>query len=355
VTHSFGSGEPFTVGIEEELLLVEPADGHRLADVAEEILPRVALPGGAVGFEAYAAELELRSPPEREVAAAVAALMRGRGAIRAAGATPMAAGLHPAAALGEARLVREERYERVKTAMRDLIQRTPECALHVHVGMPDPEIAIRAYNALRTQLPLLAALAANSPFWFGRDSGMASARAAQVRAYPGRGVPRPLHDYAEYEHVIEETVRAGGIEDYTHVWWDVRLHPRLGTLEVREMDAQTHPREVAALAALVRALAREAAERDAPPPPAPEALAWSAFRAGRDGLDAELVDEHGDVRPARAVAADVIERLDSDELEPAQRLVGEGNGAAWQRSAHDRGGMAGLLQALTERTAARLP
>jgi carboxylate-amine ligase len=341
VSHAFGTGEPFTVGVEEELLLVDPAGGHRLADVAEDVLPRVALPDGAVGFEAYAAELELRSPPERDVHAAVAALAKGRRAIRDAGATPLAAGLHPAAELGDARLVREERYQRVKADMRDLIQRTPECALHVHIGMPDPETAVRAFNALRVQLPLLSALAANSPYWFGRDSGLATARAALVRAYPGRGIPRHLHDYAEYEQVIEETVRAGGIDDYTHVWWDVRLHPRLGTLEVREMDAQTEPREVAAIAGLIQALAREAAERDQPPPPAPEALAWSAFRAARDGLEADIVDEHGDVRPVREIAKE--KGVD----------VREG-GAARQRAEHARSGMHGLLAALTERTA-RLP
>jgi carboxylate-amine ligase len=334
VTHAFGTGEPFTVGIEEELLLVDPADGHRLADVAEAVLPRVELPDGAVGFEAYAAELELRSPPEPEAAQAVAAIMRGRHAIAAAGATPLAAGLHPAAALGDARLVREPRYQRVKQDMRDLIQRTPECALHVHVGMPDPESAVRAFNALRVQLPLLSALAANSPFWFGRDSGLASARAVLVRAYPGRGIPRHLHDYAEYEEVIAETVKAGGIDDYTHVWWDVRLHPRLGTVEVRELDAQTRPDEIEALAALIQRIAREAVESERRlRPPAPEALAWSAFRAARDGMDAEIVDGMGDVRPVRELATG----------------AGAG-GAARQRAEHARTGLPGLLQSLAAAT-----
>jgi carboxylate-amine ligase len=337
MSHAFGTGEPFTVGIEEELLLVDPAQGHRLADVAEAVLPRVELPQGAVGFEAYAAELELRSPPERHPADAVAALVAGRKAIQAAGATPLAAGLHPAAALGDARLVREPRYQRVKQDMRDLIQRAPECALHVHVGMPDPETAVRAFNALRIQLPLLSALAANSPFWFGRDSGMATARAALVRAYPGRGIPRHLRDYAEYEEVIAETVKAGGIDDYTHVWWDVRLHPRLGTIEVREMDAQTRPDEVEALASLIQRLAREAAERDGHArPPAPEALAWSAFRAARDGLDAEIVDARGDVRPVREIARQL-----------GIRVAGA---PARQRAEHARTGMAGLLRSLAAAT-----
>jgi carboxylate-amine ligase len=195
---------------------------------------------------------------------------------------------------------------------------------------------VRAFNALRIQLPLLSALAANSPYWFGRDSGLASARGALVRAYPGRGIPRHLHDYAEYEEVIAETVRAGGIDDYTHVWWDIRLHPRLGTIEVRELDAQTLPEEVEALAALIQRLALEAAEtNEQRRPPAPEALAWSAFRAARDGMDAEIVDANGDVRPVRELAMDLG--------------FGEG-GAARQRAEHRRGGMAGLLGSLAAAT-----
>ena len=185
---------------------------------------------------------------------------------------------------------------------------------------------------------------------------MASARAALVRAYPGRGIPRALRDYAEYEEIVEETVRAGGVVDYTHLWWDLRPHPRLGTLEVREMDAQTGPDEVAALAGLVRALAREGAERPTPWAPAPEALAWSAFRAGRDGFEAEILDEDGDVRPVRAVARAVLDRLGpADELEPVERLLRDGGGAARQRAEHARTGMPGLLRSLVERTAARLP
>src|ERR687895_1658834 len=193
--HAFGS--QFTLGLEEELLLVDPTT-HQLAPVAERVLPAMDLPLELAGYEAYAAELELRSPPCSSAGEAVEALGRVRDAARAAGGTLMGAGVHPAGALGDAQLVGEARYQQVLETMRGLIQRTPECALHVHVGMPDPETAIRVHNALRNHLPLLVGLSANSPWWFGADSGLASARYALVRAYPRRGVPRAFRDFEDF-------------------------------------------------------------------------------------------------------------------------------------------------------------
>ncbi|TML07383.1 MAG: YbdK family carboxylate-amine ligase [Actinobacteria bacterium] len=355
---AFGQGEPFRVGVEDEMFLV---DGDlRLAHVAEEFVPVPDVPDGESGFEAFASEVELRSPPSATAPDAIDALRRHRAALIAAGATPLAAGLHPAAEHGDTRLVDQERYRRVGADMRGLFERTPECAMHVHVGMPDADTAIRVCNGLRTHLPLLAGLAANSPYWFGTDSGMASARASLVRAYPGRGVPRVFRDFADYEHMLETTLRAAGMRDRTHLWWDVRPHPRLGTVEVREMDSQTSLRDTLALAALVHCLARHEVERGLSIELPSAALAWSSFRAARDGVDAEILDEDGRVRPLREVAATMLSRLVGvageldcvDALEEVWRIVDEGGGATRQRVAFARGGMDGLLRALVQETAA---
>ena len=211
--HAFGQGEPFRIGIEDELFLLD--EHGALAPVAAAVLARLDLPEGLAGHELFAAELELRSPPSRTAEEAVEALAHGRAAVAAAGAVPMVAGLHPGAEFGDAEHTDLPRYEGVGAEMRGLLRRTPECALHVHVGMPDPETAIRVANGLRTHLPLLAGLAANSPFWHGLDSGLHSARAALVRAYPGRGVPRAYRDFGDYEHALETTLRAAGMEDRT--------------------------------------------------------------------------------------------------------------------------------------------
>jgi carboxylate-amine ligase len=356
--HAFGKGEPFRIGIEDELFLLDE-DGA-LAPVAAEVLPRLELPEGLAGHELFAAEIELRTPPCRTAEEAVGALRRGRAALAAAGAIPMGAGLHPAAEHGDAAHTDLPRYERVGADLRGLLQRTPECALHVHVGMPDAETAIRVSNGLRTHLPLLAGLAANSPFWHGVDSGMASGRAALVRAYPGRGVPRAYRDLADYEHALETTLRAAGMEDRTQLWWDVRPHATHGTVEVREMDAQTELRDVLPLAALVHCLARYEAERGSPVIIPRDALDWSSFRAARDGLDAEILDEDGRVRPLREVAHTMLSRLvmvagelDCGEaLEDVERLLREGNGADRQRAEHARTGIPGLIRSLRERTLA---
>jgi carboxylate-amine ligase len=334
-----GFGRAFTLGVEEELFLADPARGHALAPVAVEVLERIELPPGRAGHEAFASELELRTPVCETVAEARAALREARAAALAAGATLIGAGLHPAAAFGDGtELVDLPRYARVKDDMRGLIQRTPECALHVHVGMPDRETALRAYHGMRRHLPLLGALAANSPWWFARDSGLASARYATVQAYPGRGVPRAFSSWDEYEAVTAAAVRAGGADDYTHLWWDVRPHPLLGTVELREMDAQTTLDDVATLAALVQCLARAETERGTRVELPTEALDWSAFAAARDGMDARLIDADGSLRPARELAALALRALRpfARELDcdgALERLAGWEGGAARQRAA----------------------
>ena len=355
---AFAFGSCFTVGIEEELLLVD-ADTHDLAPVAEPVLAAMDVDESAAGHDAYAAQLELRSPPSATVGDAAAALAGLRRTAAASGATLVGSGVHPTAPLGSAELVTGSRYAVVADEVRGLLQRTPESALHVHVGLPDERAAVRAFNALRRQVPLLVGLAANSPFWFGADSGLASARFPLARAYPGRGIPRALRDLGDLEGLADATLSAAGLADATFIWWDLRLHPRYGTIEVREMDCQATLEHAAALAALVRALVVEAADHDAETvDPPSEALDWSAFRAARDGAAATVLD--GDTpRPLADVARETVTRLrpvarslgDEDVLDGAEAIL-EASGAERQRRDFATGGMAGVLRGLVGETAA---
>jgi carboxylate-amine ligase len=326
--------------------------------VAAEVLAAMDAPEAIASHEAYAAQVELRSPPSPHAAAAADALAGSRSAARAAGATLMGAGLHPADDDGDSQLVDSERYRRVARMMRGLFARTPEAALHVHVGMPDPETAIRAFNGLRSHLPLLQGLSANSPWWFGRDSGLASARYALVRTYPGRGVPPAFPDFDAYLEATERTLAAGGLDEYTLLWWDVRPHPKLGTVELREMDVQSSIEDAAALAALVQALAVEAAEaRAGGDAAASDAISMSAFRAARDGIDATILDGT-ELAPLREVARATVERvrprareLGADApLDGIDRIVSTGGGAGRQRAAHARGGLRAALEQLVRET-----
>jgi carboxylate-amine ligase len=340
------------VGLEEELLLV---DGKtlQLAHVADKILPHTGLPADRVDHEAFLAEIEVRSNPAESVSGAIDDLREGRRAAIAAGATLMAAGLHPDARLFDVQLVKSERYERVEQQMQGLIKRTPECALHVHVGLPDTDAAVAAMNGIRERLPLLHGLGANSPFWFGADSGMASSRAAVIRAYPGRGIPPVMRSWDQYLACLDAVRAGGGPTDHTMVWWDARPQPRLGTVELREIDVQTDLESAGAIAALARAIMRRAVEDPVADTAPEQALHWSSFRAARDGLDAEIYLD-GSPRPLREVAEEVLRRIGADadpELDGIKRIVREGGGADRQRAAFAEGGMPALLRYLADGTA----
>jgi carboxylate-amine ligase len=357
-TPAFGTGPAFALGLEDELLIVD-ARTHALSHTAVELLERLDVPAadGTAKPDTYAAMVELTAPVTARAAEATAAISGLRERVRTAGATVLGAGIHPAGAHGDVVHFPAERYRTLARQLRGLLRRTPTAAVHVHVGMPDPDTAIRAFNGLREHLPVLGALAANSPFWFGTDSGLASARASLFRAYRGADLPRAFAGYDDYAETVEQAVAAGALPDYTFLWWDVRPHPRLGTVEVRAMDAQSSLRTVAGLAALVHALARREAERPGPWL-AREAILEASFAAHRDGLDARLPLD-GALRPGREVAratlalarAHAADLGSEAELEEVERVLAEGNGADRQRGAHARGGMAEVLRSLVAEAA----
>ena len=177
--------------------------------------------------------------------------------------------------------------------MRVLARREPTLATHVHVGVATPGPRSRLLNRLRAHLPLLLALSANSPFWQGRATGFASTRTTLFDAFPRTGVPRSFHGYSDWVRTVDALLRSGAIADPSLLWWDVRLQPRLGTVEVRIMDAQTTVEDVGALAALVQSLARLELQRPDRPGeelPATELIAENRFLAARDGIEALLID-----------------------------------------------------------------
>jgi glutamate---cysteine ligase / carboxylate-amine ligase len=360
-------GRAFALGVEEELLVVDAAT-LALKHGSAEVLGALDVPAGAGSAhpDTYAALVELASPvartPEDGVRAVAALRARAFAAGAAAPSGPSAligAGIHPDGAWGDVVHVDEPRYDEIHAQLRGLLRRTPTCALHVHVGMPDAETAIHVYNGLREWLPLLQALAASSPFWHGVDSGLATSRAQLFRGYPRSEIPRAFASFEDFEESVASVVAAGDAPDYTFLWWDIRPHPNLGTVEVRAMDAQSSLDTVLGLVALVHGLALDAA--DAPPRPAGgwsprEALMESSFRAARDGLNATLFHNNAK-RPVREIAQDAIARAtaaggDTSALSEITRLLQTGNGADRQRAAYASGGMPALLKHLATETAA---
>jgi carboxylate-amine ligase len=354
--HRFGTSSPLSVGVEEELLLVD-AD-RRLVPAAESVI--AALEPQArewVSTEIFAKQIELKTGICVDAAQAAAELTALRRAVEGTGVGLLGAGLYPGDS-GAVVLVDKPRYEPVREEFASILN-TPPCGLHVHVGMPDPETAIAVANALRLHLPLLQALTANSPFRDGEDSGLASARMAVVSAYPRFEMPRAFRDFADFRRVADQLILAAGVEDYTYLWWDVRPHPRLGTVEVRGMDVQTEVETNTAVAALIQALAAKEIDRPETPPLTREALEESYHQAGRHGLDARLMVDDHTAAPAREVARRVLDEahpyaaeLGGDgALEEIERILREGNGAERQRRVHASAGIEGLLAHLAERTA----
>ena len=166
------------------------------------------------------------------------------------------AGTHPFTRWEDVEVSPGARYQFLYSSMRELARREPTFGLHVHVAVPEPGDGGASYNRMRAHLPMLLALAGNSPFWQGRDTGLCSMRTPLFQAFPRVGIPRLFRSYADYVEGIDVLLRCDAFPEPTFLWWDVRLQPRFGTLEVRVMDAQTRVADTAAIAALVQCLVR---------------------------------------------------------------------------------------------------
>jgi glutamate---cysteine ligase / carboxylate-amine ligase len=356
VKHAFGERPDFTLGVEEELLLVD-AESHALVRDSGRIVTALGRNGASVRHDIYEAQIELSSSVCRDVDEAMGDLTNLREQVLSAGGTVMGAGIHPAADFGDVSVVRQPRYMHQRDYLGGVVDRTPDCALHVHVGMPDPDTAVRACNGLREHLPLLHALAANSPFWHGADAHLASARFVLRRGFPRVEVPRAFRDFEDWEQSIQPMLASGDLPDYTYLWWDARPHPNLGTVEVRVMDAQSSLSYAAGLAALVHGLAihealsprRDWLERE----PIEESIFW----ASSHGLEARLYSG-GRLQAVPELARSAVELARSHlrelgaeaPLQEIDRILSHGNGADQQRRAFSEGGMPAVLDRLVKET-----
>jgi carboxylate-amine ligase len=358
IEHIFGTGEPFSLGVEEELFLVDPVTGTQ-ANTSAAVLKRLGPVDGQVERELHTCMIELITDVCDTAAQATESLRRLRGAVLATGAGLIGSGTHPSALEGEASITDKDRYEQICGLLGDAAA-TPISGMHVHVGMPDPDTAIRTFNAMRLHLPLLQALSANSPFRHRRDTGLASAREVTMAGWPRSGVPRAMRDYDDFVSMAEVLVRAADVPDYTWFWWKLRPHPRLGTVEIRALDAQASLHDAAAIVALVHCLARHSA--DAPPrrQSSVEVLEEGSFRAARFGVHAELPDVEGSLRPVHELLAEAIsyarpyaEELGCvEQIDALPYILEHRGGAGMQRAAHEIAGMDTLLRELMKTTAA---
>src|SRR3954469_334919 len=299
-----GATQPWTVGVEEEAMLLDARTGAP-ANRIEDVLAGLPLElRSRASAETHACVIEFRTAPHVTVGGLTRELIELRSGLEQAlaplGLRAAAAGTHPLARQDDVELSTAPRYREVEESTRALARREPTMALHIHVAVPDASAAVAALDGLRDDLPVLLALAANSPFWRGGDSGFSSMRAPIFSMFPRTGIPRRFGTYGGYVRVVERLLRPAAIREPGFVWWDARLQPRLGTVEVRVLDAATRVADAAAMAALVQCLVRHHAESRPARAPEPEVLAENRFLAARDGMRAELLDGFWDrTRPVR--------------------------------------------------------
>jgi carboxylate-amine ligase len=334
-----------TVGLEEELMLLDPST----LDLAPRAAEVVAGLDGDPRFkvEMPAAQLEIVTAPCPSVAAATAELAAARarlaeavaGRFRVAGA-----GAHPFAS-GSGPLNPGARYEAIGDEYAGVARRQLVFGLHVHVALGGAARALAVYNALRANLPELAALAACAPFYEGRDSGLASVRSRISGLLPRQGVPPALASFEAYA----EALRWCGFDDPRQWWWELRLHPAYGTVELRVPDTQSTVADTAAVAELAYALVMRLAARYDASEPLPVADSWridhNRWAACRHGLDAVMTDPF---TGARETAYDRLARaLDADP----PRL----DGAARHRTLAAEHGVHGLVAVLADEFASVSP
>lgn len=347
VEHRF-TGPSYTLGVEEELMIVD-AETLDLANSIEGLLGD--LEGGAadgeVKPELMESVCEIATTPCRTAGEIGMQLDRLRREVMTVadrrGLAIGAAGTHPFAMWEDQRIVSRPRYRELVAGLQWVARQELIFGIHVHVGVEGADKAIHIANGMRVHLPLLLALSANSPFWRADATGLQSSRTPIFRAFPRVGIPPRYDDFAEWERRVAFMVDSGVVPDYTYLWYDVRPHPDLGTVEVRVMDSQTRLEHTVGLAALVQAMAKELGEhfdagRELSRYPF-EMLDENKWLAARHGLDGDLVDLPSKDRvPTKLLARRLVERLrghaeelgSGEELAAVEDLIDHGNGGARQ-------------------------
>jgi carboxylate-amine ligase len=360
LAHNF-TGTAFTLGIEEELMICD-AESLELAQAIDVILGD--LPEGIQGYvkpELMQSVLEVATLPCANITEAAEQLRQLRRIVREVaarnGLAIGAAGTHPAALYEDQLIVDHPRYRELASELRWIAEQELIFGTHVHVGINDAETAIYVADGMRGYLPLLLGMSTNSPLWQGKTTGMMSSRTPVFRAFPRVGIPPYYGNWQIYSHRVEQMMRGGAIPDYTYLWWDVRPHPNLGTVELRVFDQQTRIEHTIGFAAFAQALAHQLVanyEDGVPSVEYPhELIDDNKVRAAVVGIEGKLIDfDQGLEVPAEEMTLGLIEDLREDarelgcenELTLLADLVENGTGARRQLNwLSDHGGIGGLM------------
>jgi len=345
--HKFGQGDPYTLGVEEEYMLLDP-ETWDLVQHIDSVLAAVEQGEhqDRLHAELMQSVLEVTTPVCRTASDVMRSLSQLRGYVadiaRAEGCRFGSAGTHPFSLFERQRITARDRYRNLVDQLQYIARRELIFGMHMHVAVDDPEKAIQVMNGMLVYLPQMLALSASSPFWRGEPTGLSSSRQMVFAAFPRSGPPPRFRDYADYAEVVGQLERTGCIADYTHIWWDIRPHPRLGTIEMRVCDAVTRLEDVVAITAFFQALVKLHCELyDA----GREIPTWhrlltteNKWLAARYGLEAPIMDL-ATGRRNRVPVAQLVRRTLRDiepharelgserELEGIREILARGNGA----------------------------
>lgn len=358
----------FTIGVEEEFQIIDPASGELRSHVSELIAASSPDVGEQIKPELHQSIVEMGTRICNDVHELRAEIYRMRGELvrtaDRAGLHVAAAGTHPFSSWIDQVISPGERYKNIVDELQQLARSLLIFGLHVHVAMPDPTTMIDMMNQVRYFLPHLLALSTSSPFWMGRDTGLKSFRTTIFRRFPRTGVPEDFGSWSEYENYIKLLVDLHCIDNAKKIWWDVRPHPMFGTLEFRICDVPTSAEDSITLAALTQALvvklhrlyAKNQGWRLYPR----ALIEENKWRAVRWGLDGKLIDFGKRMEvPMRDLALEILEFVDDvlddlgsrDAVEGVHRILREGTSAEKQLQIFkETGSLQAVVQYLVRET-----
>ncbi len=309
-----------SLGVEVELGLVDRATLRLVpaaAEVLEALRPAHADEHPHIKGEFYASSIELITGICTTVDEArqdlLTTIEHATTVLDPMGLAMQPGGVHPSARWQDLVVSGQPRYQDFAARIRWPARRSMCHGIHYHVGVRSGDAAVAIANALATSIPLLLGPSAASPFWAGRDTGMASSRTKVFEGMPTADLPPELPDFAAFSELVHEMQLVGAIRTVRELWWDIRPHPGFGTVEIRVCDCMSTLDEILALAALAQCLVADLNDRYDAGEPLPRLPRWALkenkWRASRWGVDAEVIGTDLRVRPMREALAAEVERL----------------------------------------------
>ena len=343
----------FTLGIEEEFAIIDPETRELRSHIQEILEYGKVILKEQIKPEMHQSVVELGTEICQSIVDARAhviqlrtrlAELAGRSGLKIA-----SVGTHPFSHWRDQLITQGERYREIVKDMQQLARANLIFGLHVHVGIPDRDVAIHVMNQARYFLPHIYALSVNSPFWVGQDTGLKGYRLKVFERFPRTGIPDTFESLSEYENYCKLLVKTGCVDNAKKIWWDIRLHPFFDTLEVRVCDAQSRVDDTLAVAALIQAVIaklhkllhqnitfRVYRRR---------LLDENRWRASRYGIDGKLIDfgKETEVETRSLlnelldfVSTEVNELGTGNEMAHIERIMREGTGADRQLAVWER-------------------